>query len=235
MSEQQKNLPYVSLPKCAGCLNDIINDELLTCSFENCRMRYHLDFCIGGPILEESARDQWICPKCRCSMKKAGGSNCATPVRSLDSLDQLNITFRGKSKAALKPLETVETTNLAELLKEIRKPRADIIALRSDFCNLQKEIRGMSSLVQVCCERMDKVEDRVRTLEERVEAIEAAETKDITLLKSTIAYLENQLNDREQEAMLNDIDITGVQEDKGENPIHIVTLVAKKLDVALEE
>lgn len=86
-------MPNVALPKCGACLNDIIDTNFVECAFENCRKSYHHDLCIGGPIPDEDQKLNWVCPQCRCAMKRAGGSNCSTPVRAFDSVDKLNITF----------------------------------------------------------------------------------------------------------------------------------------------
>ncbi|CAG9137758.1 unnamed protein product [Plutella xylostella] len=128
-----------------------------------------------------------------------------------------------------------EFANLSKILEELQKFRTDLNALRSDFTGFRSEIRELSSSLKSCCLRVDKVEDRMETLEKRMESFGEADIEEISKLKNTISTLENQINDREQQSLSNDIEISGIPEGSGENVIHIATLIASKLGMTLEE
>lgn len=82
--------------------------------------------------------------------------------------------------------------------------------------------------------RLESVEQRVAALEEKqvVTVEESAKTKE---LERTIMQLRADLNDRDQEALLSDLEIGQLPEEKGENVAHAVTVHASRLGVKLEE
>ncbi|XP_045541400.1 uncharacterized protein LOC123722877 [Papilio machaon] len=55
------------------------------------------------------------------------------------------------------------------------------------------------------------------------------------LVINTIADLRIQLNDRDQELLLNDVEIAGLPEERNENVLHLVSVVAVKLGLTLED
>lgn len=54
-------------------------------------------------------------------------------------------------------------------------------------------------------------------------------------LRETIEQLQVDLNDREQSSLLNDVEIAGIPESAGESVEHIVSAVATKLGITLEQ
>ncbi|KAI5639495.1 hypothetical protein NE865_07995 [Phthorimaea operculella] len=50
-----------------------------------------------------------------------------------------------------------------------------------------------------------------------------------------VSVLRDELNERDQALLLNDVEISGIPENEGQSITHIVTLVAKKLNVTLTE
>lgn len=213
-------------------------DNFLTCSFENCRKQYHVDLCVGGPLPEECDRDRWICPKCRCDMKKTGNS-CSTPVRALDSIDHLNVTLRRKTNIPTTDVDQLSfdctKSETAELLMEIRQFRTEIKSLRSEFSAFQSEMREMSISIKAYGERVDTVETKVTQLEQRIDTKEKSNKEEVQTLKQYVLELESRLNEKEQESLLCDVEISGVSEQKGENVYQITRLVAAKLGVTLED
>lgn len=60
-------------------------------------------------------------------------------------------------------------------------------------------------------------------------------SSDVTQLKDSINVLQCQLNDRDQDLLLNDVEITCIPECEGESVGHLVLAVAAKLGMELEE
>ncbi|KAI5639975.1 hypothetical protein NE865_07546 [Phthorimaea operculella] len=54
-------------------------------------------------------------------------------------------------------------------------------------------------------------------------------------LQNTISRLRNDLNERDQAVLLNDIEISGIPEFKGESPVHLAISVAAKLGLNIAE
>lgn len=86
---------------------------------------------------------------------------------------------------------------------------------------------------------MDECDKKVEQLEVRVDGLErrfAAENpnRDSELMH-TIEQLKCELNDREQDMLLNDIEISGVSEHSGENLCHVVNVLSTKLGVTLSD
>lgn len=104
---------------------------------------------------------------------------------------------------------------------------------------VDERIAGMES-------RVVAIEGRIGSVDERVSELErhhtgdgggggGAVSGDVAALTRTVEQLRLELNDRDQGLLLNDVEITMLPEISGENPIHLVLLVAGKLGMPLEE
>ncbi|XP_073943385.1 uncharacterized protein [Choristoneura fumiferana] len=103
----------------------------------------------------------------------------------------------------------------------------EVCRFREDMCDIREEIRSCKASVTLFA-------DRISSVEARLEELENAKTH-ITELESTINTLTCELNDREQEMLVNDVELVGIPEKDGESLEHIVGLLALKLGVALDE
>ncbi|KAI5641083.1 hypothetical protein NE865_06739 [Phthorimaea operculella] len=105
----------------------------------------------------------------------------------------------------------------------------------------------IDSLASSLCKidsRFDEMELRISKLEKRFDNSEPSKqssennaVNDIRVneLAATVDRLTRELNDREQELLLNEIEISGIPESSAENPVHIAAIVSSKLGVQLEE
>ncbi|VVD00052.1 unnamed protein product [Leptidea sinapis] len=82
---------------------------------------------------------------------------------------------------------------------------------------------------------MDGFEKRLEAVEHRELAVTTPITNEVVELQETVSQLRLQLNERDQESLLGDLDIGHIPEIKGENPVHIVTVLATKLGITLED
>ncbi|KAL0883332.1 hypothetical protein ABMA27_016739 [Loxostege sticticalis] len=158
-----------------------------------------------------------------------------------------------------------EPVGLRAIVEEWRRFREDIRAdlrtmrdeFREDLRALRGEMRELTGLVRRCEGRVDVVEERLETLEKeasvnsvavgaRIDAVEArveaaerrraeAGPDDAEGLRRTVEELKLELNEREQEALLADLEIGQLPEQKGENVLHAVAVLATRLGVPLEE
>ncbi|XP_014370183.2 uncharacterized protein LOC106720117 [Papilio machaon] len=117
------------------------------------------------------------------------------------------------------------TRMLGELIREVQ-------GLRSDLKETRDEIKQFKADLQACCRRITSVEEKVLEVEKKI----ASKTiNNVDHLENTIADLRIQLNDRDQELLLNDVEIAGLPEERNENVLHLVSVVAVKLGLTLED
>jgi hypothetical protein len=105
----------------------------------------------------------------------------------------------------------------AECLSEMREFRQEMSRLRDSFV----AISG----------RLDGFEQRLEALERRRMA---GDDDGTARLERTIAELKAELDDRDREALLSDLDIGQLPEEKGVSVVQSVTTLAARLGVALE-
>ncbi|VVD03771.1 unnamed protein product [Leptidea sinapis] len=99
-------------------------------------------------------------------------------------------------------------------LRDMRRELADLISELREF---RKEFRQSISSIG---ERMDGFEKRLEAVEHRELAITTPITNEVVELQETVSQLRLQLNKRDQESLLADLDIGHIPEIKGENPEH---------------
>ncbi|XP_046971286.1 uncharacterized protein LOC124538279 [Vanessa cardui] len=80
--------------------------------------------------------------------------------------------------------------------------------------------------------RVDTVEDRMTSLEDKY--LKINEEGKNSQISETIALLKAEINDREQGTLLNDVQISGVPEQKGENVVHLTQAISRKLGMTLD-
>ncbi|VVC91100.1 unnamed protein product [Leptidea sinapis] len=83
------------------------------------------------------------------------------------------------------------------------------------------------------------MESRFACLEDKFNNLQTGQnlqsSSEVSGTLSTIEDLKAQVNDREQEAVCNDFEISGIPEQPGESAAHLVCRIAEKLGVTFEE
>ncbi|XP_059050822.1 uncharacterized protein LOC131845748 [Achroia grisella] len=241
--------------QCAGCLRTIKDRKYLLC--EGCNQFYDLD-CANvseqrfyNTLVDEHRRN-WRCVL--CVSKKPKSDNTNTPARAAF---QAVTTQRGG--AVRSPLhfdvsmseqpsimdihndtaqnETVEMSDMQSLALEMRLFRTEMIeemrATRAQMAVLNETLAKISSRVIKCEERMDKLQERLSGMEHSIE--NGATEGNNKSLEASMTELRLELNDRDQELLLNDVEIACIPEQKVESLPHIVTTLANKLGVQLTD
>lgn len=136
----------------------------------------------------------------------------------------------GRSESVSVSIPNVTALELRDMIDEMRLTRQEVTLLR-------QELSDIKEMVRTCDIRVEKLEAIVHSLVEGDGAgkLNEAVTKKIQSLEESITHLQMNLDDRDQELLLNDIEITGVPEENNENPIHIVLACATKIGVELDE
>lgn len=140
---------------------------------------------------------------------------------SLPSVGQNSVVDNGPS----------EISSEQSLLHEIRLFREEMAATRSQMSILNDSLNKLTSRMDQCDKRIDHLSARVESLERQ--STQRGEDRSTEKLLGSIEQLKTELNDRDQECLLNDIEISGIIEQKGESLPHIVMTIASKLGVKL--
>lgn len=219
--------------KCVACGKFMPKDGV-TCP--QCKSFSHFE-CASIPVGAKVA-ETWRCGECQARAPK--GRDTATPVRAA----QDDYTVRATSPLALEDAAvniTAEFDSQMELHIGLRSIREDFFAELRSF---KEEMRTFSAEMRDCRRELADfrvslagVNSRIDGLEQRIVSVEQrSETPpEISGLLKKVAWLEQEIRDREQESLLTDLEIGQLPEEKGENVVHTITVLAAKLGVALEE
>ncbi|KAJ0169634.1 hypothetical protein K1T71_014819 [Dendrolimus kikuchii] len=225
------------MAKCSACGKFLSPTGAATCFL--CPLIFHRG-CVAIPetaILSKS----WACPDCKKKVRK--GDNTTTPVKGIcgneSPSETVSRSAAGISAPDISPLEEDESE-----VRAMRREMAEYMSeLRREMVQLRTSIAGFG-------QRLDSIECRLDVLEQKKEIVDSKGTAE---LENTIAQLKLEINDKDQEALLSDLDIGCLPEEKGENEalladlnigclpeengentVHIVTVVASKLGVTIE-
>lgn len=194
--------------KCNGCGKFSSASDSIKCT--RCSHCYHR--ACATNVSPESKVPKWICKGCKpkaCSPVATKDSEQGTPPFSKQTDQEPNIT--------------------SSLMEQIKLLRSELIAVTQEVSSFRQDISSLRNTLLEVGKRVDKVEDRLAVLEEK-----SSSSTDSHLMED-IARLKAELNERDQAKLLNDIHISGIPERIGENLQHIVSLIASKLDVNIDE
>lgn len=172
---------------------------------------------------------------------KSGYQN--TPIRpTLSPVQSCNVTRRSKSRIPRDDSDVSgensdlfnevkdgsplgSSTELRQFMEELRSVRAEIGLFRPAMSELTTAIKTQNL-------RLDTIENRLENLEA---TMGESDNSQIVGLEATIKQLKLEINERDQEMLGNDIEISGFPEASSENPVHVILTVAKTLSVHLDE
>lgn len=232
------------IQKCEGCRNPIPRREHLQCALCNC----FYDLACGNVEVKTfrlmSKKDDWKCPKCKCMQPKTGNTN--TPIRdticapdhAIGPDNSGTVTHKRKgtptvnldlsTKISDRKEEIVEGQDkmeIQQLCNEIRAFRTDMNLLRATMQELHEHMREQTKRIEKIEARMDDIERNAKTVDsERVKSLE-----------DTILEMKQELRNRDQDSLSNDIEIAGLPEMKNENATSVFITVAKKLALNIDE
>lgn len=229
-----------------GCCNARIgDDEYVQCS--KCNVSYHCG-CLG--IEFNTTRHNWNCPKC-CGTKPKGVRSDETPVRSSNyrsnaPINETNVTKRSHKRQALSsptsPNETASITQeqvriiiseviekeISSLIDNIKKTITSSIS--THLKTLETKIEDLQQSVSFMSNQYDDMKKQVDSYSEITLKLQHENQS----LQSAVLDLSYKVNQMEQRARANNIEIQCVPESKNENLISIVKQLSNTVGSNIE-
>ncbi|CAG4958874.1 unnamed protein product [Colias eurytheme] len=199
------------MKKCAACGKFTSPTDGVKCS--DCSSFYD-KVCVKLPKTTRCSPN-WLCPA--CVNKAPRRDNTETPVKGC-------------------PPSPMDYNMNLDILEELKKFRSEMgqemEEVKAGISNLSARMNKLFETVDSLSLRLDTLEEKVSKLEEQRSAYCTSEGTD---LSETVELLKTQLNDRDQELLMTDIEISGLPECENENLTHVFTLIGTKLGVAVSE
>ncbi|VVC89756.1 unnamed protein product [Leptidea sinapis] len=202
------------MAKCSGCGKFLSSSGAVVCT--NCPCIFHKG-CVAIPDNTAIPKN----PAQNAKKKQPRGDNSSTPVKSLCGAVSPPVSVNNVSTKSTEGTLTLSHANSTLVgdseMRDMRRELADLISELREF---RKEFRQSISSIG---ERMDGFEKRLEAVEHRELAVTTPITNEVVELQETVSQLRLQLNERDQESLLADLDIGHIPEIKEENPVHIET------------
>ncbi|XP_026729549.1 uncharacterized protein LOC113495143 [Trichoplusia ni] len=149
---------------------------------------------------------------------------CDQPSAHLSFAPAPELTDAGEIKA--QKIAPISGSDLNLLIEELRAMRAEISEFRK---TMLAEIMDIKLTTNTCNTRIDGLETRINALEQQ----RATTTQ--SSVEGIVEELRRELNDRDQDLLGNDIEITNIPEGTADNPVHITKVIGLKLGIELGE
>lgn len=250
------------LEKCAGCTKPIPTKEHLRCAF--CKAAYDLECANVSSkryysfyALDKQRKASWRCPECQSKVPKTGNAN--TPVRMAvqdgrehhtaqsDSSHESNvehITVRTNSKQRFseEQQESFFGCNLEEsdgkdvgardIMVELKLFSEEMRAARVEMGIFRETVSALTATIKQQNIRIDQLENRIEILESKISETHKCSVSD---MEDTIMQLRMEILEKNQEMLINDVEIAGYPEVANENSVHAILTISRKMGVPLED
>lgn len=224
--------------KCAGCPNIYKNIAFLSCS--RCQDNYHYS-CVNYNKedylnLPRSAKDNWICPSCRCKEPKIG-DNTNTPIRSTSGSSKSspsdkyteNITLRTKSNIVQQSKKTCTCTSL-DSIREILRDELER-SLKVHFQDIRSQLETFESSLTFLSAQFDSISKVQETQKQKL----AQQQKEIDYLRESNLDLSTRLRQMDQLSRSSNIEIQCVPENKNESLLSVVQQLGRTIKCTVNE
>lgn len=216
---------------CAACGRFMNKTELVTCT--KCPLAFH-SACLGR-ARAAAKLPNWLCPECSKNKPRDNGPD--TPAKGFSETDSGEGSTSDVSNAAPRKLHNTSTDNNTKnldtinLAVELRLFREQLSGVQDKIDLLRQDFQDLRNTLACHNSRIDTLEEKVVTLEREITTKQDA----VGHYQAEINKLKCELSARDQELLSNDIEISNVPENDGENPSHLLALIGSKLGIALDE
>ncbi|XP_072946388.1 uncharacterized protein [Epargyreus clarus] len=208
--------------KCGACGRFASTNESVKCT--KCSVSFHKQ-CVK--ISNDARTQKWQCRECKPKAPGASAATVCTPSPEGSSGTDTEFTDARIESADRGRCENADlTTDIKFIREQLSNILREMTCFRQEILKINKNLGDLSN-------RVGDVEKRIEVLEQRTSDTNVSSVA--SNLEESVTELRCQLNDRDQALFLTDVEITGVEETKGENLLSIVSLIATKIGVSLEE
>lgn len=121
---------------------------------------------------------------------------------------------------------------LSDVLKELKNLRSSFDELKADVNIIKTSVGDMTSQLKEVNSRMEKVEGRLDSVEQATTKLESLQRR-LDEAKNTIVELTRENNVRDQYSRMNNVEISGIPFQKGENLVSILGTIYTKVGLDL--
>lgn len=124
---------------------------------------------------------------------------------------------------------------MTQLAREMRAFAEELRQVKDEAVVRRREALDLSSIVASMDDRMNRLDERMTAIEDYLSSTTrpATSSEEINMLEAAVIQLRLDLDERDQQHLLNDVDIIGIPEEEGENVDQLVILYAAKLGVEI--
>lgn len=231
------------MSKCGACTTKLNRGDTSMRCYQ-CQSSYHI-LCIGinselHKTMSSAMLKTWSCPEC-VSKRKKGGDNTHTPVKNISPEAVDNRILEAISVGGSLGCSTGQTPTEqhSAILKVVAARLLQICDQLQVLSGLQPNIQSiqneLSDIKDNLSKKMEDMSDQISKMESELKQIKAESKEKNNALERTIDNFKQDINDRDQFYLMNDVEITGIPEQKPENILHLVSLVATKVGMNLDE
>ncbi|KAG7310500.1 hypothetical protein JYU34_003287 [Plutella xylostella] len=127
-----------------------------------------------------------------------------------------------------------EMPAITELISEIKAFRAEFTAVKADISSASIGIQNLNTKWNEMESRFSNLEDRLVIMETKMATVSKLEL-DLKTANETINKLQIENNSRDQYARMNNLEISGVPVNKGENLINILHSICAKVGITMQD
>ncbi|XP_063366742.1 uncharacterized protein LOC134655220 [Cydia amplana] len=181
--------------------------------------------------------------KCKtCSLVVTEGAECGS-CRGLFHYACIGVLETNYRKMNAERKEKVRCNNCraspessqgsSAVLEEIKSFRAEFTSTMSKIEHISTSVDSLNAKWNEMETRFSNLEDRTVVLESRVSVVTKLQSE-LEVGKQTIHNLQNDLRVRDQQARINNVEISGIPMNKNENLVMILNSIYSKLGVQME-
>ncbi|KAL0860160.1 hypothetical protein ABMA27_010467 [Loxostege sticticalis] len=202
-------------PKCNACGKFLSAADKVTCT--KCSGTHHRA-CVTMPQGSQTPA-AWLCPSgqsCKASLPRANTDG--TPIKGQPHT----------SSSTDSAVDTADVNLIQKFREEVKKA--------SEECKIwREEVADIRSIMNSMADRLEKLEKRVEDIEQLRSSAVGVEGEANKALEVAVFQLKCELDERDQELLLNNVDIAGIPEEDNESVQHLVLACATKLGVPLDD